>query len=122
MKHHKKRKRKNVAKIKVVKNKVAPPFKTASVDIMYGQGISYEGELVDLAVEAEIIEKSGAWFSYKGNKIGQGKENAKTYLKNNPDLRDEIDNLVRDCYGIKTKEDKKKKTKKEETKSNDVKN
>lgn len=70
--------------IKVVKNKVAPPFKTAVVEIMYGEGVSKEGELLDLASEIGVVEKSGAWYAYKGDKIGQGKENAKLYLKENP--------------------------------------
>lgn len=80
---------------KVVKNKVAPPFKTAEVDIIYGQGISKIGEIVDLAVQANIVNKAGAWFSYNGNKIGQGRENAKEFLKNNPDIANEIENKVR---------------------------
>ena len=105
----------NATKIKVVKNKVAPPFKTAVVDIMYGSGISHEGELVDLAVEAEIIEKSGAWYSYNGNKIGQGKENAKLYLKNNPNILMEIEEKVREVYDISNeKKPKKEKNPKEE--------
>ena len=109
----------NNTKIKVVKNKVAPPFKTATVDIMYGSGISHEGELIDLAVEAELVEKSGAWFSYKGEKIGQGKENAKLYLKNNKEVLEELEEEVRDCYGIadhtkkKTSKKKKEEDKKE---------
>ena len=78
----------NRTNVKVVKNKVAPPFKTASVDIMYGEGVSKEGEIVDLAAEIDVIDKSGAWYSYNGEKIGQGKENVKAYLKDNPDLRD----------------------------------
>ena len=82
--------------IKVVKNKVAPPFKTAEVEIMYGEGISKTGEIVDLAVNMGIIEKSGAWFSYKGEKIGQGKENVKLLLKNNKELYDELETLVRE--------------------------
>ncbi|MBE6138062.1 MAG: recombinase RecA [Erysipelotrichaceae bacterium] len=81
---------------KVVKNKVAPPFKTAEVDIIYGQGISKMGEIVDLAVNANIINKAGAWFSYNGDKIGQGRENAKDFLKNNPDLANEIEAKVRE--------------------------
>ena len=104
----------NSTKIKVVKNKVAPPFKTASVDIMYGTGVSHEGELVDLAVEADIIDKSGAWFSYEGNKIGQGKENTKLYLKNNPDLMMEIEEKVREVYDISLKKDNKSKKSKKE--------
>ncbi len=104
----------NRTNIKVVKNKVAPPFKTATVDIMYGEGVSYEGELVDLASEANIIEKSGAWYSYNGNKIGQGKENVKLLLKDNVQLRDEIDKKVREHYGIYKKGKKKNKEVKEE--------
>ena len=110
----------NNTKIKVVKNKVAPPFKTAVVDIMYGSGISHEGELIDLATEAEIVEKSGAWYAYQGNKIGQGKENAKMYLASHLDVLEEIENAVRDCYGILDKEkiqkDRKKNTKSKEKK------
>ena len=106
----------NRTNIKVVKNKVAPPFKTASVDIMYGEGVSHEGELVDLATEANIIEKSGAWYSYQDNKIGQGKENVKLLFKNNMELMNEIENKVREYYGIldkDKKEEKSKKTKKD---------
>ena len=87
----------NKTVIKVVKNKVAPPFKTAEVEIMYGEGISKTGELVDLAVSYDIIEKSGAWFSYKGEKIGQRKENVKLLLKNSPELAKEIEEKVRKC-------------------------
>ena len=90
----------NKTNIKVVKNKVAPPFKTATVDIMYGEGVSKTGELVDLASENNIIQKSGAWFSYNGEKIGQGRENVKQYLKSNPDLLNEIEMQVREIYGI----------------------
>ncbi len=90
--------------IKVVKNKVAPPFKTANVDIMYGEGISKEGELVDMASEAGIIDKSGAWYSYNGEKIGQGKENVKILLKQNVKLRDEIESKLRKHYGIDKQE------------------
>ncbi len=86
----------NRTNIKVVKNKVAPPFKTAECDIIYGKGISKLGEIVDLAVEANIINKSGAWFSYDGNKIGQGRENAKEFLKNNPEIANEIENKLRE--------------------------
>lgn len=100
----------NKTTIKVVKNKIAPPFKSVVVDIMYGQGVSYESELVDLAVEANIIDKSGAWYSYNGNKIGQGKENVKLLFKDNKELAKEIDSKVRDYYGIR----KDKKTKKKE--------
>ena len=90
----------NKTVIKVVKNKVAPPFKTANVDIMYGEGVSKEGELVDLATEAAIIEKCGAWYSYNGEKIGQGKENVKALFKQNIVLRDEIETKVREHYNI----------------------
>ena len=86
----------NRTAIKVVKNKVAPPFKTAECDIIYGKGISKLGEIVDLAVEAGIIIKSGAWFSYDGSKIGQGRENAKEFLKNNPEIAQEIENKLRE--------------------------
>ena len=85
----------NLTNIKVVKNKVAPPFKTASVEIIFGQGISKVGEIVDLATEADIIHKSGAWFSYNGEKIGQGRENTKQYLLDHPDLMQEIEQKVR---------------------------
>jgi recombination protein RecA len=97
----------NKTSIKVVKNKMAPPFKTCSVDIMYGEGISAEGELVDLASEAAIVEKSGAWYSYNGEKIGQGKENVKELLKKDKKLKDEIMKKVREHYDlVKTKETK----------------
>ena len=99
----------NKTNVKVVKNKVAPPFKTASLEIMYGEGVSREAEIIDLASEIGIIDKSGAWYSYKGEKIGQGKENAKAFLKNNPDIKEEIEEKVRESHGIaKKKEDKKK--------------
>lgn len=103
----------NKTNIKVVKNKVAPPFKAATVDIMYGEGVSKTGELVDLASENNIIQKSGAWFSYNGEKIGQGRENVKQYLKMNPDILEEIENKVRDIYNIPLNK-KGDKTKKEE--------
>ena len=90
----------NKTVVKVVKNKIAPPFKIANVEIMYGEGISKEGELVDLAAEAGIVEKSGAWYSYKGEKIGQGKENVKTLLKENKKLCQEIENKVREYYNV----------------------
>ena len=85
-------------RVKVVKNKVAPPFKEAEFDILYGHGISKEGCIIDLAVENNIIEKSGSWFAYKGSKIGQGKDNARQYLLDNPEVRDEIEQLIRDSY------------------------
>lgn len=90
----------NRTTIKVVKNKVAPPFKTATVDIMYGEGVSREGELVDLGVQANIIDKSGAWFAYKGEKLGQGKENVKLLLKEKKELADEIEKQIRKYYNI----------------------
>lgn len=91
----------NRTNIKVVKNKVAPPFKTASVDMMYGEGISREGELCDIAADLGIVEKSGAWYSYNGEKIGQGKENTKIFLKNNPEIAEEIEGLIREHYEFK---------------------
>lgn len=97
----------NKTNIKVVKNKVAPPFKTATVDIMYGEGVSKEGEIVDLASNAGIIEKSGAWFSYNGEKLGQGKENVKLLLKENIELRNELEEKTREYYGIPMKKTKK---------------
>ena len=91
----------NKTNVKVVKNKMAPPFKTCQVDIMYGTGISKEGEIVDLAVEAGALEKAGAWYSYNGDKIGQGKENVKEYLKSNPKIFDELYKKVREFYNLK---------------------
>ena len=85
----------NQTRVKVVKNKVSPPFKTVDFDIMYGEGVSKTGELVDLGVKAGIVEKSGAWFAYKGEKIGQGRENAKRYLKDNPKLAAELEAAIR---------------------------
>ena len=90
----------NETKVKVVKNKIAPPFKTAEFDILYGQGISREGEIIDMGVNAQILEKSGSWYSYKGEKIGQGKDNARDFLKENADLSVEIENKVREAMGI----------------------
>ena len=87
-------------KVKVVKNKVAPPFKTAEFDILYGEGTSREGEIIDLAVNAKIVEKSGAWYAYSGEKIGQGKDNAREFLRENADLAREIENKVRESLGI----------------------
>ena len=102
----------NKAAIKVVKNKVAPPFKSCVVDIMYGEGVSKNGEIVDLASEANIIEKSGAWYAYKGEKLGQGRDNVKELLKTNDKLRNELETLVRKKYDIDTKEVKEKKEEK----------
>ena len=93
----------NRTKIKVVKNKVAPPFRTAEVDIIYGEGISREGDILDLAVAENIVNKSGAWYAYNGDKIGQGRENAKSYLKDHPDICEEIEEKVREHYGLKRK-------------------
>jgi recombination protein RecA len=100
----------NKVTIKVVKNKVAAPFKIANVDIMYGEGISREGEIIDLASEANLIDKSGAWFAYKGEKLGQGKENVKLVLKDNPKLRDELECRIREFYNINLKGKKEKTT------------
>ena len=90
----------NQTRVKIVKNKVAPPFKVVEFDIMYGEGISKLGELVDLGVRAEIIEKSGSWFAYKDNKIGQGRENVKTFLRENPVIAKEIENKILENAGI----------------------
>jgi recombination protein RecA len=87
-------------KVKVVKNKVSPPFKTAEFDILYGEGISRQGEIIDMGVEARILEKSGAWYAYAGEKIGQGKDNAREFLRENPELAREIENKVREHVGI----------------------
>ena len=87
-------------KVKVVKNKVAPPFKTAEFDILYGEGTSREGEIVDLGVAAKVVDKSGAWYAYSGEKIGQGKDNAREFLRENPDIALEIENKVREALGV----------------------
>jgi len=87
-------------KVKVVKNKVAPPFKTAEFDILYGEGISREGEIIDMGAEARIVDKSGAWYAYNGEKIGQGKDNAREFLRENSDLAREIENKVREALGV----------------------
>ncbi len=87
-------------KVKVVKNKVAPPFKAATFDILYGEGISREGEILDLGSEADIVEKSGAWYSYNGERIGQGKDNAREFLRQNPALAIEIENKLREKFGV----------------------
>ncbi|MDP4170932.1 MAG: DNA recombination/repair protein RecA, partial [Bacillota bacterium] len=92
----------NKTKIKVVKNKVAPPFRTAEVDIMYGEGISKEGETIDLGSELDIVQKSGSWYSYNEERLGQGRENAKQFLKENPQLRIEISQKIRNHYGLDT--------------------
>ena len=87
-------------KVKVVKNKVAPPFKTAEFDILYGEGISREGEIIDMGVNARILDKSGAWYAYNGEKIGQGKDNAREFLRENRDMAVEIENKVREAMGV----------------------
>ena len=86
--------------VKIVKNKVAPPFKRVEADLIYGKGISKIGEIIDIAVEEELIKKAGSWFSYKGDKIGQGRENVKKYLNENPELLKEIEGLVREKLGV----------------------
>ncbi|XLZ69349.1 recombinase RecA [Massilia sp. SR12] len=91
----------NETKVKVVKNKIAPPFKEAHFDILYGEGTSREGEIIDLGVDAKIVEKSGSWYSYGGERIGQGKDNARTYLKERPVLAREIENKVRAALGVR---------------------
>ena len=90
----------NRTRVKIVKNKVAPPFKEAEFDIMFGKGISMVGDILDVATNADIIVKSGAWFAYKGEKIGQGRENAKQYLEDNPAVLAEIDKAVREYYAL----------------------
>jgi recombination protein RecA len=90
----------NETKVKVVKNKVAPPFKTAEFDILFGEGISREGEIIDMGVQHGILEKSGAWYAYSGEKIGQGRDNAREFLRENPDLAREVENKVREILEI----------------------
>jgi recombination protein RecA len=90
----------NTTRVKVVKNKVAPPFKQVEFDIMYGEGISKTGELVDLGVKAGIVEKSGAWFSYDSQRLGQGRENAKIFLRQNPELANKIEQQIRQNAGL----------------------
>ncbi len=89
----------NRTRVKVVKNKVAPPFKQAEFDILYGEGISREGSLIDIGVDAGIVRKSGAWYTYEGDQLGQGKENARTFLKDNPDLANDIEKRIKDSLG-----------------------
>ena len=112
----------NRTRVKVVKNKIAPPFKEAEFDIMFGEGISQEGDILDLAANVNIVIKSGAWYAYEGNKIGQGRENAKQYLKDNPEICKEIENKVREHYGLQgvenTKEAPRKETKAKNTADN----
>ena len=92
----------NRTKIKIVKNKVAPPFRVAEVDIMYGEGISKEGEIVDIGSEMDILQKSGSWYSYNDERVGQGRENAKQFLRENPDIRQKIEMQIRDSYGLES--------------------
>ena len=95
----------NHVRVKVVKNKIAPPFKEAEFDIMFGQGISREGDILDLAANKNVVNKSGAWYAYQGEKIGQGRENAKIYLREHPDIMNEIEHKVRVAYGIEQADD-----------------
>ena len=97
----------NRTRVKIVKNKVAPPFKEAEFDIMFGKGISMIGDILDVATNADIIVKSGAWFAYKGEKIGQGRENAKQYLEDNPSVLEEVEKAVREYYGLEGEKDAK---------------
>ena len=90
----------NRTRVKIVKNKIAPPFKEAEFDIMFGKGISKEGDILDLAVDLKLVSKSGAWFAYNGDKIGQGRENAKTYLKEHPEVMEELEAKIRSHYQI----------------------
>ena len=95
----------NHTRVKIVKNKVAPPFREAEFDIMFGQGISKEGDILDLAADIGVINKSGAWYAYNGEKIGQGRENAKSYLRENPVIRDEVEAKVRAHYDTEAEEE-----------------
>jgi len=90
----------NETRVKVVKNKVAPPFREAIFDILYGEGISRQGEIIDLGVQAKIVDKAGAWYSYNGERIGQGKDNAREFLRENPDIAREIENRIRESLGV----------------------
>ena len=104
----------NRTRVKVVKNKIAPPFKEAEFDIMFGEGISYEGDVLDLAASINVINKSGAWYAYEGEKIGQGRENAKLYLKDHPDVCEEVADKVRAHFHIGVSQDDPANTKEEE--------
>src|SRR6202142_2564826 len=90
----------NQTRVKVVKNKMAPPFKVVDFDIMYGEGVSKTGELIDLGVQAGVVEKSGSWFSHEGQRIGQGRENAKSFLRDNPEIADAIERAIRANAGL----------------------
>ncbi|RKQ37546.1 recombinase RecA [Oceanobacillus halophilus] len=98
------------ARVKVVKNKVAPPFKQAEVDIMYGKGISKEGELIDIGSDLDIVDKSGAWYSYNGERVGQGRENAKQFLRENPEIMNEIHQKIRESYNLDAEPEETEKT------------
>ena len=104
----------NRTRVKIVKNKVAPPFREAEFDIMFGQGISREGDILDLAADKGVVNKSGAWYAYNGDKIGQGRENAKQYLKENPLICEEIEAKVREMLNVDGTEES------EETKENET--
>jgi recombination protein RecA len=95
----------NRTRVKVVKNKMAPPFKQAEFDILYGEGISREGSLIDLGVDAGIVNKSGAWYTYEGDQLGQGKENSRAFLRDNPDLANEIEKRIKEAYGVEPRVD-----------------
>jgi len=107
----------NETRVKVVKNKVAPPFREAYFDILYGEGISRLGEIIDLGVQHKLVEKAGAWYSYKGNKIGQGKDNSREYLREHPEIANEIENKVREVLGVAPQQSNEKKTTKSVEKS-----
>ena len=87
-------------RVKVVKNKMAPPFKSAEFDVLYGEGISKEGSIIDMALQSNVIKKSGSWFTYNGDQLGQGRENVRKYLKDNPELSDEIETKVKEAFGL----------------------
>ena len=100
----------NRTRVKIVKNKIAPPFKEAEFDIMFGKGISKEGDILDLAVNLGLVSKSGSWFAYNGDKIGQGRENAKNYLTEHPDIMEELDHKIRKHYAFEDGEEEEEQT------------
>ncbi|MGH3389718.1 MAG: recombinase RecA, partial [Actinomadura sp.] len=100
----------NRVRVKVVKNKMAPPFRVADMDLLYGHGISREGGLIDLGVEHGFVRKSGAWYTYEGDQLGQGKENARNFLKSNPDMSDEIEKKIKEKLGVGPRVDKENET------------
>ena len=115
----------NHTRIKIVKNKIAPPFKEAEFDIMFGKGISKEGDILDLATKLDLVKKSGAWYAYEGDRIGQGRENAKTYLSAHPEIMEELEKKVREHYQLGTDSSEKdekevKKEKEQKGKSDDL--